>query len=417
MFALVDCNNFYASCERLFRPDLQNKPIVVLSNNDGCVIARSNEAKALGIPMGAPEFKYREQMKADGVHVFSSNFPLYGDLSARVMSVLENLSPDLEIYSIDEAFADMSGFSHHDLYQHGLQTRKTVQQWTGIPVSIGFAKTKTLSKIANRVAKKSSRSGGVFVLDEQQRIDSVLQKVAVGDVWGVGRKWADNLNSNGIKSAYDLANADAGWVRRKYNVVLQRTVRELNGESCISIEDLPEKKQLLISRSFRERVTAYFHMRSLVAGYISRACEKLRKQGSLAQSISVFIRTSPFSEGTGYSNSATISLNQYSADTATFIKMGIYALERIFRNGHEYQKAGIMLFDIVPDHFQQLCLFQTEKYNHLARKRMKLLDHVNSRYGPQTLRFASESARRWYMHQDHLSPRYTTRWLEIPAVS
>lgn len=417
MFALVDCNNFYASCERLFRPDLENKPIVVLSNNDGCVIARSNEAKVLGIPMGAPEFKYREQMKINGVHVFSSNFPLYGDLSARVMSVLESLSPDLEIYSIDEAFADMSGFSHHDLYQHGVQTRQMVHQWTGIPVSIGFANTKTLAKIANRVAKKSPRSGGVFVLDEQQRIDSVLQKVEVGDVWGVGRKWADSLKSNGIKSAYDLANADDGWIRRKYNVVLQRTVHELNGDSCISIEDLPEKKQLLISRSFRERVTAYSHMRSLIAGYISRACEKLRKQGSLAQSISVFIRTSPFSEGAGYSNSTTVSLNQYSADTATFIKMGIYALQRIFRDGHEYQKAGIMLFDIVPDHFQQLCLFQDEKYNHLARKRMKLLDHVNSRYGPQTLRFASESAKRWYMHQDHLSPRYTTRWLEIRTVS
>jgi len=416
MFALVDCNNFYASCERLFRPDLENKPIVVLSNNDGCVIARSNEAKALGIPMGAPEFKYRQQMKVQGVQVFSSNFPLYGDLSARVMSLLDRLSPDLEIYSIDEAFADMRGFNHFDLYQHGLQVREMVLQWTGIPVSIGFAKTKTLSKIANRVAKKSLKTGGVFILNDQDRIDSVLKKVEIGDVWGVGRKWAASLKSQGMTTAYDLAKADEGWIRRKYNVVLQRTIRELNGDSCISIEDLPEKKQLLVSRSFRDRVTNYYHLRSLVAGYISRACEKLRKQGSVAQSISVFIRTSPFSEGAGYSNSTTVSLNQYTADTSTLIKMGTYALDRIFRNGHEYQKAGIMLFDIVPDHFQQLCLFQAETYNQVARKRMKLLDHINGKYGPQTLRFASESAKRWYMHQDHLSPAYTTRWGELLVV-
>jgi len=416
MFALVDCNNFYASCERLFRPELENKPIVVLSNNDGCVIARSNESKALGIPMGAPEFKYRQQMKQQGIQVFSSNFPLYGDLSARVMGVLEHLSPTLEIYSIDEAFADMQGFNNFDLYQHGLKIRQTVLQWTGIPVSIGFAKTKTLSKIANRVAKKAAKTKGVFVFDNQDQINSVLKKVEISDVWGVGRNWGNSLKKCGIKSAYDLAHADSGWIRRKYNVVLQRTVRELNGESCISIEDLPEKKQLLISRSFRERVTNYDHLRSLIAGYISRACEKLRKQGSVAQSITVFIRTSPFSEGGGYSNSNTISLNQYSADTSTFIKMSMYALKRIFKAGYEYQKAGIMIFDIVPDNYQQLCLFQQEKYNTEVRKRMKLLDHINGKYGSQTLRLASESKKRWYMHQDQLSPAYTTRWEHLLTV-
>jgi len=296
MFALVDCNNFYASCERLFRPDLEGKPIVVLSNNDGCVIARSNEAKALGIPMGAPEFKYRKQMKKQGIHVFSSNFPLYGDLSARVMNVLEQLSPSLEIYSIDEAFADMSSFGNYDLYEHGLEIRNRVLQWTGIPVSIGFARTKTLSKIANRVAKKTPKAKGAFVLDNQDKINSVLKKIEIGDVWGVGGKYAKSLKASGIKSAYDLAQADESWIRRKYSVVLQRTIRELKGDSCISIEELPEKKQLLVSRSFRERVTNYYQMRSLIAGYISRACEKLRKQKSVARSITVFIRTSPFSE-------------------------------------------------------------------------------------------------------------------------
>ena len=416
MFALVDCNNFYASCERLFRPELENQPIVVLSNNDGCVIARSNEAKALGIPMGAPEFKYRKQMKAQGIQVFSSNFPLYGDLSARVMSVLEKLSPTLEIYSIDEAFADMRGFNNYDLYRHGLDIREMVHQWTGIPVSIGIASTKTLSKIANHVAKKTPRPNGVFIFDNQSQIDNVLKKIEIGDIWGVGRKWSASLRNNGITSAYDLAQADEGWIRRKYSVVMQRTVQELNGKSCISIEDLPEKKQLLVSRSFRKRVTSYDHMRSLLAGYISRACEKLRFQGSVAKSISVFIRTSPFTEGAGYSNSMTISLNQYTADTSTLIKAGVYALEKIYKTGYEYKKGGVMLFDIVPDHYQQLCLFQSERYNQDARKRMKLLDHINGKYGKQTLRFASESKKRWYMHQDHLSPSYTTRWEDLLVV-
>ena len=416
MFALVDCNNFYASCERLFRPELEGKPIVVLSNNDGCVIARSNEAKALGIPMGAPEFKYRKQMKEQGINVFSSNYPLYGDLSARIMSVLNQLSPTLEIYSIDEAFADMRGYSNFDLYTHGLEVRETVLQWIGIPVSIGFANTKTLSKIANRVAKKSPKAKGVFVLENQKQIDSVLKKVAIGDVWGVGRKWSESLKHSGIKSAYDLSKADSTWIRRKYSVVLQRTARELNGESCISIEDLPEKKQLLVSRSFKARVTNYHHLRSLLSGYIARACEKLRKQGSVAQSITVFIHTSPFSKGNGYSNSKTIHLGQYTADTGTFIKMGIYALERIFKDGYEYQKAGVMLFDIVPDTYQQLRLFQREKYNLEARKRMKLLDHINNKYGSQTLRLASESKKRWHMNQNYLSQGYTTRWSELLIV-
>ena len=416
MFALVDCNNFYASCERLFRPELENKPIVVLSNNDGCVIARSNEAKALGIPMGAPEFKYRKQMQAQGVHVFSSNFPLYGDLSARVMSVLERLSPTLEIYSIDEAFADMRGFNNYDLYLHGLKVRQTVHQWTGIPVSIGIASTKTLSKIANHVAKKTPKANGVFIFDNQAQIDSVLKKIDVSDVWGVGRKWSANLKSKGFTTAYDLAQADEGWIRRQYSVVMQRTVQELKGKSCISIEELPQKKQLLVSRSFREKVTSLNHMRSLLAGYISRACEKLRFQGSVTSSISVFIRTSPFSKGMSYSNSMTINLNQYTADTSTLIKAGLYALESIFKNGYEYQKAGVVLFDIIPDHLQQLCLFQAERYNPDARKRMKLLDHINGKYGKQTLRFASESKKRWYMHQDHLSPSYTTRLEDLLVV-
>ena len=416
MYALVDCNNFYASCERMFRPELENKPIVVLSNNDGCVIARSNEAKALGIPMGAPEFKYREQMKVQGVHVFSSNYALYGDLSSRVMSVLNQLSPDLEVYSIDEAFADMRCFNNYDLYEHGLKIKETIQQWTGIPVCIGMGRTKTLSKIANRVAKKTPKTKGVFVFENQDQVISVLKKVEIGDVWGVGRKWSESLKHMGIKSAYDLSQADSTLIKRKYNVVLQRTAKELNGESCLQLEDLPEKKQIMVSRSFKERITNYNHIRELIAGYVSRACEKLRKQNSVAKSINLFIRTSPFADTPSYGNSKTVSLNQYSADTSTFIKMAIFCLESVYKEGFEYQKAGIMLFDVVPDKFQQLCIFQPEKYDAVARKRMELIDHINAKYGKRTLRLASESEKRWYMNQNHLSQGYTTRWSELLTV-
>lgn len=275
---------------------------------------------------------------------------------------------------------------------------------------------KTLSKIANRVAKKSSKSNGVFVFENQDQINSVLKKIEVGDVWGIGRKWSDSLKHSGIRSAYDLAQADSTWIRRKYSVVMQRTLRELNGDNCISIEDLPEKKQLLISRSFKERVTNHEQLQSLISGYVSRACEKLRKQGSVAKSMTLFIRTSPFSDKVNYSNSMAISLNQYSADTATFIKMSRYALKRIYKEGYEYQKAGIMLFDIVPDNLQQLCLFQPEKYNVASRERMQLMDLINGKFGNRTIRLASESSKRWYMNQNYLSPRYTTCWNEILKV-
>jgi len=416
MFALVDCNNFFASCERVFRPELNNQPIVVLSNNDGCVIARSNEAKALGIPMGAPEFKYRKQMQAQGITIFSSNYPLYSDFSARVMSVLDKLSPKLEIYSIDEAFADMQGFNQIDLHQHSLNIRQTVHQWTGIPVSIGIANTKTLAKIANHVAKKTPRANGVFIFKSQAQIDSVLKKIAVRDIWGIGRKWSSSLNSKGITSAYQLAQADEGWVRRHYSVVLQRTVQELKGQSCIALEEMPDKKQLLISRSFKECITSYTHLRALIAGYISRASEKLRKQGSVAGNIRVFIQTSRFDQQTHYNNSLNIKLNQYTADTSTLIKAGLYALERIYKAGYHYQRAGILLLDLVPDHLQQLNLFQNEHYNQNARQRMQLLDHINAKFGRQTIRFAAENKQRWAMNQNHLSPAYTTQWGELLTV-
>lgn len=416
MFALVDCNNFYASCERLFRPDLENKPIVVLSNNDGCVIARSNEAKALGIPMGAPAFKFQEQFKVQGIHVFSSNYALYGDLSARVMVMLEALTPHIEVYSIDEAFGEMQGFERFDLYTHGQHVRHTIKQCTGIPVSIGFGKTKTLAKIATRVAKKAKRANNVFVLNNKKQTHSVLKKIEVGDVWGVGRKLKAKLQHAGIQSAYDLSIADERWIRRKFSVVLQRTIQELNGYSCIETADLPEKKQLLVSRSFHSRITEYNELCALLSGYIARACEKLRKQKSVAKSITVFIRTSPFKPENQYSNAHNITLPQYTADTTTFLRVGRFILERIFKAGFEYQKAGIMLFDIVPDSCQQLCIFEQEKYDQQARLRMQLIDNINGKFGRQTMRLASESQKRWYMKQEYLSQRYTTCWNELLSI-
>ncbi|MBN2379587.1 Y-family DNA polymerase [candidate division WOR-3 bacterium] len=416
MFALVDCNNFYASCERVFRPSLEGKPIVVLSNNDGIIIARSAEAKALGIPMAAAEFKWRKFMDDNNVAVFSSNYTLYGDMSARVMKILSRFTPDLEIYSIDEAFLSLHRFKVRDLCAYAREIRTTIMKWTGLPVSIGVGQTKTLTKVAARIVKKEPEHKGVYVLDDQDKIASSLNKMEITDIWGVGNRWGERLTNYGIKTAADLAGQDPRLIRKRFNVVLERTARELKGESCIEIEDLPDRKQIMVSRSFRERVTDYEHMRGLVAGYIARACEKLRGQGSLTRCISVFLHTSPHSEETYYGNFRTIKLNQYTADTSHCITAATRILKQIFRKGYRYMKAGIMLTDLIPQRRQQLTLFADQEYGPRAKQNMKVMDFINSKYGTQTIRFGAESKERWYMTQNRLSPAYTTRWDELLVV-
>ena len=426
MYAIVDCNNFYASCQRIFRPELEGKPIVVLSNNDGCIIARSNEAKALGVPMGAPEFKWKGFLKQHDIHVFSSNYALYGDMSSRVMSILERFQPEVEMYSIDEAFLNFSAVPKATRYDYAIELHQTIKQWVGLPVSVGVAATKTLAKLANHIAKKDPEVDNVLVLDSVEKTNDYLRKVAIANVWGVGQRWAEQLNYNGIRTAADLANADHRWIRQRYSVVLQRTAMELAGISCIAMEDAPERKQILVSRSFRPKVTEYQVLQQFVAGYVSRAAEKLRSQKSLTKNMTVFIKTKSEVRGryardenrtnTHYANTRNINLSQYTADSATLIRAANWAIKQMYREDTVYYRAGIMLNDLTPDKNQQLSLFTKANYDDRARKRMQLLDGVNRKFGSESLVFASEGKHRWQMYQQHLSPAYTTRWDDLLVV-
>jgi len=416
MYAIADCNNFYASCQRVFRPDLEQTPIVVLSNNDGCIIARSNEAKALGIPMGAPEFQWKGFFKQHGVQVFSSNYALYGDMSARVMNVLESFEMDIEVYSIDEAFMHISQVPVDKLRTHALQMKRTTQQWTGIPISIGLAPTKTLAKLAGKAGKKQPHLAGVLVLNSFQESMPYLKQTPVGDVWGVGRRWSEQLQHNGIKTAADLALSNHSWIRKRYSVVLQRTAMELAGESCIALEETPARKQILVSRSFRPKVSDYDTLHSFLAGYISRAAEKLRGQHGLAKNMTLFIASGSHADHQ-HSNSLSINLSQYTADTATLIRAGGWGLKRLYQPGYTYYKAGLMLNDLIPEANQQYPMFAPAVYDEAARQRMQLMDSINQRFGPATLRSGREPKRRWQMYQKHLSPAYTTRWDELLRVS
>lgn len=416
MFAIADCNNFYASCQRVFQPALEGKPIVVLSNNDGCIIARSNEAKALGIPMGAPTHKWQNMLNKHRVHIFSSNYALYGDMSARVMNSLARLHGNAEVYSIDEAFLRFSGLRPADMHEHAEMLCKTVKQWTGIPISIGVAPTKTLAKLANNAVKKHPDLTHALVLNSLTEAMPYLEKTPIGSVWGVGRRWAEQLQYDGFRTAADLARSDSSWIRKRYNVVLQRTAMELAGIPCVETETPAARKQILVSRSFRPKVTDYQTLSRALAGYISRAAEKLRDQGSLCKNLTLFIHTNPHQDNF-YSNSKSINLSQYTADTATLLRAGRWGLKRIYRDGYAYNKAGIMLNDLTPEKNQQLCLFTQHTYDEKSRKRMQLLDSVNQRFGTTTLGFASEATHRWSMYRQHLSPAYTTRWHELLEVN
>ena len=387
----------------------------MLSNNDGCIISRSSEAKALGVPMAAAEFKWQGFLKQNHVHVFSSNYALYGDMSSRVMSIVQRYHPDLEVYSIDEAFFDMSRMSKAVHYEHALELRQQIKQWTGLPVSVGVAPTKTLAKLANHVAKKDPQLNHVLVLDSKEKAHAMMKKVAIANVWGVGRNWAEKLRHNGIRTAADLANADHRWIRQRYSVVLQRTAMELSGINCLDIEAIAARRQILVSRSFRPKITDAVILRQFVAGYVSRAAEKLRDQSSLAKNITVFIRSKTQVES-NYSNTRSINLSQYTADTATLMRAANWAIKQMCQQGTIYYRAGIMLNDLVPDKHQQLSLFSKTNYDEKARKRMNVLDGINRKFGAETLCFASESGRRWQMYQKHLSPAYTTRWDELLVV-
>ncbi len=416
IFALVDCNNFFASCERVFRPDLWNKPVVVLSNNDGNIIARSSEAKALGIKMAEPYFKIRSFLEKHDVQVFSSNYTLYGDMSHRVMSVLQQLEPQVEIYSIDEAFISLPAGAAFNLLEHGQSIRHTVTKWTGIPVSIGFAPTKTLAKLANRVAKKNPHHQGVYDLSSSANIDEILAGMEVEDVWGIGRQYTKKLNSHGIYSVRDLKYASDDWIRKHLTVMGLRTVWELRCIPCIAIEDAPAaKKGIITSKSFGRPVAALEELQEAVATYVSRAAEKLRIQHSIANSLQVFLTTNVFKpEKPQYSKSITIPLPAPTSSTPVLIQHALKGLKDIYRQGFDYQKAGVMLAEIMPDSCRQRNLFDlTRSDNDL----MKALDRINLKWGANTVRYAVAGFKKsWSFRRDHLSRAYTTRWDQLPIV-
>lgn len=419
VFALVDCNNFYASCEKLFRPDLKDTPVVVLSNNDGCVVARSREAKLLGIKMGVPIFQIKAEMQRHGILAFSSNYALYADLSSRVMRALEDMAPRVEVYSIDEAFLDLTGIeSAISLVEFGQQVRERIGHWIGITVCVGIAPTKTLAKLANHAAKKYPATQGVVDLTNPDRQRRLLDLVPVDDVWGVGRRLSKRLNALGITTALDLANASPRAIRDQFSVVLERTVRELNGESCIELEDIPPtKKQIVCSRSFGEKVTHFELLREAVCEYATRATEKLRKEQQQAKVLTVFIRTSPFKDNEPqYSNSASGELLIPSCDTRDFIELANHLLKRIWKDGFRYAKAGVMLSDFYDPGMFQPGLFDDVSTRSNSQQLMSVLDTINQS-GAGKVFFAGQGTKKdWSMKREHLSPAYTTRWDQLPRV-
>jgi len=417
IFALVDCNNFYASCERVFNPRLEGQPIVVLSNNDGCVIARSNEAKALGIGMGVPEFQIRPLLRAHKVQVFSSNYTLYGDMSQRVMETLEQFCPDNEIYSIDEAFLRLSGFTARNRTDYGHTMRSTVKQWTGIPVSVGIAETKTLAKIANRVAKRTPDTGGVFDLLACPDRDALLGRIAVHDVWGIGPNHAHLLKQHGITTAVQLQQVDDQWIRKQMGIVGLRLVMELRGVSCLDLEQCPAPKQsLTCSRAFGAFISTLTEMEEAVSSYTSRVAEKLRGERLAATVLTVSLTTNAFKDGPQYNNALTIKLPVATDHTPELIRSALQGIKAVYREGYQYKKAGVMLMGLVP-----VGQVQTDLFDHHDRVRstrlMSALDGVNARWGLGALQYASSGiTKKWKTQFHRRSPAYTTQWDELPVV-
>ena len=415
-FALVDCNNFYVSCERAFNPSLNGKPVVVLSNNDGCAVARSEEAKRY-IGMGAPIFKLMDLVKKHNIHLYSSNYTLYADMSQRVKEVLADFSPNIEPYSIDESFLLLSGDKKLDLDEYGIEMRNKVLQWTGIPTSVGIGPTKTLAKIANKLAKKNRMCQGVLDITNHSRIKDLLASVEVDDVWGVGWEYAKLLKRNGIKTALDLRNANETWIRKKMTVQGLRTVLELRGISCIELEEsVPDKKQIVNSRSFGKDLDKYQDVSEAIASYASRVAEKLRKQDSISGHISVWIQTNGFKDEPQYSNSISCRLPEPTSYTPLLIKYALHLLKKIYKRGYKYKKAGVMLMDLVPAENTQFNLFTKIDHSRNA-KLMEAFDKINSSWGSQTIRSAASGvARPWAMKRSRISPEYTTCWDEILRV-
>jgi DNA polymerase V len=419
VFALVDCNNFYVSCERVFNPKLENRPVVVLSNNDGCAVARSNEAKALGVPMGAPWFQFKELAERHGIIAFSSNYTLYGDMSNRVVAVLRGFCPHIEVYSIDESFLMLNGLERRwpSRTAFGQEVRRQVRQWTGLPVCVGLGPSKTLAKLANHLAKKRPEFSGVCDLAAlpEAAMHHYFSALAVSEVWGVGRRIAMQLQAMGIETVQALREACPKQIRRHFGVVMERTVNELRGISCLELEHVVSPRQQIVSsRSFGALVTAYDELREAVSQYMLTAAEKLRLQQSLCNAVHVFIHTNRFREqDRQYDNGMTVPLTQASSDSRRLIAAALFGLKRIYRPGYRYKKAGVMLMNLTPAETRQASLFSN--IDPRPEKLMRTIDGLNAEYGRNAVYLASAGIQhRWSALVEHRTPRYTTRWDELP---
>ena len=421
LIALVDCNNFYVSCERVFRPDLIGKPVMVLSNNDGCVVARSKEVKELGIKMGVPVFQVQQLINKHQIKLFSSNYTLYADMSARVMSTLESFAPRMEVYSIDEAFLDLTGVYFKDSVDYGQRIRKKVVKHTGIPVCVGMGPTKTLAKLANFAAKKWSKTNGVVDLSDLKRREKLMRIVPVGEVWGIGSRTNAKLQKLGIETVWDLASQSPIRIQKAFNVVVARTVMELNGTSCLAIEDIsPDKQQIVCSRSFSRRLTEEAELSEALSEFCSRAAEKLRHQKSVAGCVTVFIRTSPFNEQEPqHQRSASIKLSTVTQDTRTIITAANRILSEIYKKGYSYQKCGVQLSYIqAKTSAGQLELFAFDNDELPAENSvlMATMDNINKRFPKKISIAATGFDKSWQPKAERISQRYTTDWKELVLV-
>ncbi len=415
--ALVDCNNFYVSCERVFHPAWNNRPVGVLSNNDGCIVARSNELKIAGIPMGAPYFKYKKQLEAINAVIVSSNYTLYGDMSARVMSLLGQFTPNMDVYSIDEAWLDLTDFNPDKLIQYGREIVIFIQRCTGIPVSVGLGSTKTRAKLACHICKQNQITGRVFHIDKTQSLETILAYIPINEIWGIGKRWTQHLNTHKIYTALDLYRTNPETMRKRYGVVMQRIILELHGISCLEFDDIAAKKQIIASRSFGQHVTQKGDLIEAITQHTTRAAEKLRIQQSVCSALQVSIRTSKHNPYDAYYNrSSTLHFPIATADTRKLITAACAGIKKIFKSGPHYAKAGVMLFNIDSNTQRQGELFDVAD-NKTSHQLMQTLDQINQRYGKHTLFFASEGTHKsWATNNKRMTQAFTTQWDEIPVV-
>lgn len=415
MFALVDCNNFYASCERVFQPQFRNTPIAILSNNDGCVIARSDEAKNLGLPMGAPAFKYKQFFKDNSIEVFSSNYPLYGDMSSRVMGILRQFSPDVEVYSIDEAFIALNTIENVNLNKLGHEMCNRILQWTGLPTCVGIAPTKALTKIANKIARKFPKeTGGTFVIDNEERRVKALKWTKIKDVWGIGSQLQKRLLQQNIKTAYDFTQLSDAWVKNNFSITELNLKKDLEGIKTLTLEDdHPVKKSIATTRSFENTYTDINDIKERVATFANSCAEKLRKQNSNCNMLLVLLQGNRFEETSQpYKNSITIVLPHSTNSTLTIVKHATKAIDALYKKGIKYKRAGVIVTGLVPTDNHQLDMFARENPKH--QPLMKAIDDLNNKYGDQKLKLANQDlGKTWKMRQEHLSKQYTTQFNQI----